>query len=86
VTVVGCRPPVSGSPSLCASKSTPDCTPVNASLPWFETSEPFGAGGVTGPPFIVFAHVYQACVLVNRDAIAGVRDRDFFDPALGVVN
>ncbi len=80
VTTVGCTPPATGSPSLRATKPTPDWAPVNASEPWFDTALPLGAGGVTttrkrtslvipmsiSPPAVAFAPVPSRATTVRE--------------------
>ena len=42
--------------------------------------------GVTLGPFVVFSHVHQYGVRVGGQAVFGVRDGDFVDAGLGVVD
>ena len=45
-----------------------------------------GVGGVSGVPFVVFAHVDEACVGIGVEAAARRCDIEFVDAGLGVAD
>ena len=49
-------------------------------------AEVLGPGGVAGAPFVILAHVNQARLAVGPDAIPGVGNRDFLNPALRIID